>query len=97
LNGAYVAADTPRARLAVAFRSCLELYYHLHPTHRYQGFPPDYQFIEDYMKNFVNLELNIARLEEHRGKGDARCEELAADIRENHREISRQLNIPETK
>ena len=97
MNGSYLHADGPHERLAVAFKSCLELYFSQHPTHRYMGFSPDYSHIATFMKAFVNLELNIARLEEHRGGQDIRCEELAANIREDHREIARMLNLPETE
>ena len=80
--------------MAIVVRSALELYYHNHPTHRYLGFVPDYSFIEQYIRVFLNRELDMARLEEHGEENDARRRELIGRIKEHNSEISAQLNIP---
>jgi hypothetical protein len=81
--------------MAVVFKSCLELYYHNHPSHRYLGYGPDYDFVEGFVHTFLEKELDTARLEEHGIEDTLRTRELIAKIKEHNSEIAQQLNISE--
>jgi len=100
MNGSYLTADTPRARFAVVFKSCLEFYYHLHPSHRYLGFFPDYEFIENYIGTFVDKELDTRAQKELElsialtsAPVEARIRELSRKNAVHDEEIARQLNL----
>ena len=102
MNGSYLAADTPKARMAVVFKSCLEFYYHLHPSHRYLGFFPDYAFIETYIGAFLDKELDsraqkelLASVGSTSEPVEARIRELSRQNEEHDQEIARQLNLRE--
>jgi phosphosulfolactate phosphohydrolase-like enzyme len=73
--------------MAVAFRACLERYYHLHPTHRYLGFAPDYTFIADYIATALDKELDSRALEELATSVASTSEPVGARIRELKRKL----------
>jgi hypothetical protein len=73
--------------MAVVFRACLERYYHLHPSHRYLGFAPDYTFIADYIATSLDKELDIRALEELATSVASTSEPVGARIRELKRRL----------
>jgi len=100
MNGSYLTADTPKARLAVVFKSAMELYYSLHPSHRYLGFFPDYSFIENYIGIFVDREIDNGAQKALEASIAGTSEPVEATIRELKRrnaerdkEIAQQLNL----
>lgn len=97
MNGAYIQGATPTARLSVAARSILELYYHDHPSHRYLGMVPDYAYFEQFMKPFVEQEDDLARLDERSNDDSpsslARRRELTQRIKDRRSEIDRVLAL----
>lgn len=64
MNGSYIQGATAKARIAIAARAIMELYYHRHPTHRYLGMTPNYNHFEQYMEAFVAKEDHLSRLDE---------------------------------
>src|SRR6267378_1713449 len=97
MNGSYIQGITPLARLAIAARGAIELYYDHHPSHRYRGMSPNYNHFESYLKAFVGKELAIARLDE-RSEDDSptglrRRRELTQEIKDCDVEISRVLHL----
>ena len=93
MNGAYHQGITPLARLSIAARGAIELYYLHHPSHRYRGMSPNYNHFESYLKPFIEKELDIARLDE-RSEDDSpaglkRRRELTERIKEHDVEIAK--------
>lgn len=100
MNGSFLAARTPKARLALTFRSCMQYYYSLHPSHRYLGFFPDTNFIEDYIEAVLDKELDTrAHLELATSVAStsepvqSRLRELDRRNEEHDKKIALQLNL----
>jgi len=97
MNGAYIQGATNVARLSIAARSALELYYHQHPLHRYTGMTPNYNHYEGFMRIFVEQEDDISRLDERSEDespaGLKRRKELTQRIKDRAIRIQEKLRL----
>lgn len=97
MNGSYIQAVTPLARISIASRGAIELYYDHHPSHRYRGMAPNYNHFESYLKAFVEKEDAISRLDERSNddspEGLRRRKELTQKIKDCDVEITRVLHL----
>ena len=93
MNGAYHQGITPLARLSIAARGAIELYYLHHPSHRYRGMSPNYNHFESYLKPFIEKEDAISRLDERSNddspEGLKRRRELTQKIKDCDVEIAK--------
>lgn len=58
MNGRYVLAKTPEERIIIAIVSIQHEFFRLHPT----GIMPDYAFLLEHLKPFIDVELVAAEL-----------------------------------
>ena len=93
MNGSYLNARGPTERIAVAFKSCLELWFHDNPTHRYAGIIPTYGYFEKFIDSFVMWERAEAALAERPNQDDARSSELKGIMHEASDKIANILKI----